>query len=56
MDPEAELSVVALTNTAFEGMSGAFPGEIRDAVYGRAPDVKPTVKPAARARRTGAPR
>jgi CubicO group peptidase (beta-lactamase class C family) len=28
------LSVVALTNTAFEGMSGAFPVEIRDAVYG----------------------
>ncbi|MFD2238211.1 serine hydrolase domain-containing protein [Aureimonas populi] len=28
------LSVVALTNTAFEGMSGAFPTEIRNAVYG----------------------
>ncbi|RWR31898.1 class A beta-lactamase-related serine hydrolase [Sinirhodobacter populi] len=28
------LSVVALTNTAFEGMSGAFPAEIRNAVYG----------------------
>lgn len=28
------LTVVALTNTAFEGMSGAFPIEIRDAVYG----------------------
>jgi CubicO group peptidase (beta-lactamase class C family) len=28
------LSVVALTNTAFEGMSGAFPVEIRNAVYG----------------------
>lgn len=27
------LSVVALTNTAFEGMSGAFPIDIRDAVY-----------------------
>ena len=52
VDPEAELSVVALTNTAFEGMSGAFPGEIRDAVYGRTPNAKP----AARARRTGAPR
>jgi len=28
------LCVVALTNTAFEGMSGAFPTEIRNAVYG----------------------
>lgn len=28
------LSVVALTNTAFEGMAGAFPIDIRDAVYG----------------------
>ncbi|MCD4512061.1 beta-lactamase family protein [Brucella pseudogrignonensis] len=28
------LSLVALTNTAFEGMSGAFPTEIRNAVYG----------------------
>jgi hypothetical protein len=28
------LTVVALTNTAFEGMSGAFPAEIRNAVYG----------------------
>lgn len=28
------LSVVALTNTAFEGMAGAFPSEIRNAVYG----------------------
>lgn len=27
------LSVVALTNTAFEGMSGAFPTDIRNAVY-----------------------
>ncbi len=27
------LSVVALTNTAFEGMSGAFPIDIRNAVY-----------------------
>ncbi len=27
-------SVVALTNTALEGMSGAFPTQIRDAVYG----------------------
>jgi CubicO group peptidase (beta-lactamase class C family) len=28
------LSVVALTNTAFEGMSGAFPADVRNAVYG----------------------
>jgi CubicO group peptidase (beta-lactamase class C family) len=34
IDPASELSVVALTNTAFEGMVGAFPVEIRDAVYG----------------------
>ena len=35
VDRANALSVVALTNTAFEGMSGAFPAEIRDAVYGR---------------------
>lgn len=33
VDPVKKLTVVALTNTAFEGMSGAFPTEIRDAVY-----------------------
>ncbi|MDU3928901.1 MAG: serine hydrolase, partial [Enterobacter asburiae] len=33
-DPQAALSVVALTNTAFEGMSGYYPLQIRDAVYG----------------------
>ncbi|MGQ8815600.1 serine hydrolase domain-containing protein [Serratia sp. NA_13] len=33
-DPQAALSVVALTNTAFEGMSGIYPQQIRDAVYG----------------------
>ncbi|MDC6119007.1 serine hydrolase domain-containing protein [Serratia rubidaea] len=32
-DPQAGLSVVALTNTAFEGMCGAYPQEVRDAVY-----------------------
>ncbi|HEI8865118.1 TPA: beta-lactamase family protein [Serratia odorifera] len=32
-DRQSALSVVALTNTAYEGMSGVFPGEIRDAVY-----------------------
>ena len=33
VDPQAKLTVVALTNTAFEGMSGAFTRDIRDAVY-----------------------
>ncbi|WP_282190173.1 serine hydrolase [Azospirillum brasilense] len=28
------LSVVALTNTAFEGMAGVFPTDVRNAVYG----------------------
>ncbi|WP_264173775.1 serine hydrolase [Pseudomonas chlororaphis] len=31
--PQARLTLVALTNTAFEGMSGAFTREIRDAAY-----------------------
>ncbi len=35
VDPANGLTVVALTNTAVEGMSGAFPREIRDAVYHR---------------------
>ncbi|MBJ6761562.1 serine hydrolase [Myxococcaceae bacterium JPH2] len=37
VDAKKGLSVVAITNTAFEGMSGAtgmYPSEIRDAVYG----------------------
>lgn len=34
LDPVSKLTVVALTNTAFEGMSGAFPLEVRNAVYG----------------------
>ena len=34
IDPSQQLTVVALTNTAFEGMSGQFPLELRDAVYG----------------------
>jgi CubicO group peptidase (beta-lactamase class C family) len=34
VDPARALSVVAFTNTALEGDTGAFPGEIRDAVYG----------------------
>lgn len=33
VDPAHGLTVVALTNTAFEGMSGDFPRQIRDAVY-----------------------
>ncbi|WP_425965319.1 serine hydrolase domain-containing protein [Rhizobium nepotum] len=33
IDRANRFSVVALTNTAFEGMSGAFPAEIRNAVY-----------------------
>jgi CubicO group peptidase (beta-lactamase class C family) len=33
VDPVRGLSVVTLTNTAFEGMSGALPIEIRNAVY-----------------------
>jgi CubicO group peptidase (beta-lactamase class C family) len=33
VDPERELSVVALSNTAFEGMNGAFTTDVRDAVY-----------------------
>ncbi|BCP53523.1 serine hydrolase [Kaistia sp. 32K] len=34
VDPARKLTVVALTNTAFEGMSGAFPLDVRNAVYG----------------------
>ncbi len=34
VDPARELVVVALTNTAFAGMKGAFPDAIRDAAYG----------------------
>lgn len=34
VDPAEGLSVISLTNTAFEGCNGAFPDEIRDAVYG----------------------
>ncbi|OLF53703.1 serine hydrolase domain-containing protein [Pseudomonas chlororaphis] len=33
VDPQARLTVVALTNTTFEGMSGAFTQEVRDAAY-----------------------
>jgi CubicO group peptidase (beta-lactamase class C family) len=33
VDPVKKLTVVAMTNTALEGMSGAFPRAVRDAVY-----------------------
>jgi CubicO group peptidase (beta-lactamase class C family) len=34
IDPEARLSAVLLTNTAFEGMNGALRSEVANAVYG----------------------
>ncbi|TPG57636.1 serine hydrolase domain-containing protein [Ewingella americana] len=34
VDPTQQLSVVALTNTLYEGMSGQFVTDLRDAVYG----------------------
>ncbi|MDX8478579.1 serine hydrolase domain-containing protein [Mesorhizobium sp. VK24D] len=34
VDPSADLTVVALTNTAIAGMTGAFPDAVRDAIYG----------------------
>jgi CubicO group peptidase (beta-lactamase class C family) len=34
IDPAHELTVVALTNTAFEGMIGRFPVDVRNAMYG----------------------
>ncbi len=34
IDREAKMSVLSMTNTALEGCWGAFPSEIRDAVYG----------------------
>ena len=33
VDPERRLTVVALTNTALEGLAGRFPFELRDAIY-----------------------
>ncbi|MFV8765717.1 serine hydrolase, partial [Yersinia enterocolitica] len=33
VDPRQELSVVALTNTLYEGMSGQFVNDLRDAIY-----------------------
>ncbi|WP_163864250.1 serine hydrolase domain-containing protein [Myxococcus eversor] len=46
VDPRSGITVVALTNTALEGMSGAFPGAVRDAVYAaaKAPAVTPAKK------------
>ncbi|MGR4865084.1 serine hydrolase domain-containing protein [Caulobacter sp. LARHSG274] len=35
VDPKSGLTVVAMTNTAFEGMNGPFTVQLRDAVYGR---------------------
>jgi CubicO group peptidase (beta-lactamase class C family) len=35
VDPKNRLTVVTLTNTAFEGMNGAFTVQLRDAIYGR---------------------
>ena len=37
VDPQRKLSVVAFTNTLYEGMSGAFVNELRDAVYAAVP-------------------
>jgi CubicO group peptidase (beta-lactamase class C family) len=33
VDPERRLTVIALTNTALEGLAGRFPIELRDAIY-----------------------
>jgi CubicO group peptidase (beta-lactamase class C family) len=33
VDPERRLTVIALTNTALEGLFGRFPIELRDAIY-----------------------
>jgi CubicO group peptidase (beta-lactamase class C family) len=33
VDPERRLTVIALTNTALEGLLGRFPIELRDAIY-----------------------
>ncbi|MCE9670900.1 beta-lactamase family protein [Myxococcus stipitatus] len=56
VDPKRRLTVVALTNTAFEGMSGAYTLEVRDAIYaglGKAPQGK---SPAAKTRARGTER
>ena len=33
VDPVRKLTVVAMTNTALAGMTGAFPDALRDAIY-----------------------
>jgi CubicO group peptidase (beta-lactamase class C family) len=33
VDPAQRLTVVALTNTAYEGMNGRYPADLRDAIY-----------------------
>jgi CubicO group peptidase (beta-lactamase class C family)/UDP-N-acetylenolpyruvoylglucosamine reductase len=33
VDPERDLTVIALTNTALEGLAGQFPIDLRDAIY-----------------------
>lgn len=35
LDPSNKLTIIICTNTAFEGTLGAFPNNIRDAVYGK---------------------
>lgn len=35
VDAKSGLTVVAMTNTAFEGMNGAFTVQLRDAIYGK---------------------
>lgn len=35
IDPESGIVVVAMTNTAWEGMSGQFPTDVRNAVYSK---------------------
>ncbi|NIE62990.1 serine hydrolase domain-containing protein [Burkholderia sp. Ax-1719] len=40
VDPARQLSVVALTNTLYEGMSGRFVNELRDAVYSGLGDAR----------------
>ncbi|TSC34389.1 serine hydrolase [Corallococcus sp. Z5C101001] len=44
VDSRNGLTVVALTNTAHEGMSGAFPGAVREAVYAGVATSKPAVR------------
>lgn len=47
VDKERGVSVVALTNTAFAGMAGAFPDAVRDALYAAlAEEAAPAAKPA----------